>query len=64
VKNVAELTDASFEIAVEMASRIPADLVRQEHLGRLSPGDEASILHIGVDWTLQGVWQSGKQLVN
>ena len=64
VKNVAQLTNVSFETAVEMASRIPADLVRQQHLGRLSPGAAANILHIGVDRTLQGVWQSGKQLVS
>lgn len=64
VKNVAELTDVSFETAVEMASLIPAELVQRKQLGRLSPGSAADILHIGVDRTVQGVWQNGSKLLN
>lgn len=63
VQNVSRLAGVSFETALEMASRIPADLIRQNRLGRLSAGARADILHIGSAGTLQQVWQNGSPVV-
>jgi len=45
--------------ALAMATRVPADLIGRAHLGRLTPGARADIVHLGEGMALRGVWRDG-----
>lgn len=51
------------ERALAMATRVPADLIGRPDLGRLGEGNPADLVHLGPDFALRGVWQSGNRLV-
>lgn len=63
VRNVSELAGVPFGAAFEMASRLPAELIGNDRLGRLSPGSPAHILHIEHSGALAGVWQDGRRVL-
>jgi N-acetylglucosamine-6-phosphate deacetylase len=51
---------AAPERALAMASAIPAQLIgAASRLGYLSIGAAADLVHLGQDWTLEGVWKDG-----
>ncbi|MEX0317490.1 MAG: N-acetylglucosamine-6-phosphate deacetylase [Ruegeria sp.] len=60
VHNVAGMADLPIEAALDMATRIPADLIGQSHLGRLEPGAQADFLHLCQSKDLLRVWQLGE----
>ncbi len=45
--------------ALAMASRIPADVIGAQHLGRIQPGARADLVHLAADFTLQTVCIAG-----
>ena len=47
--------------ALAMASRIPAQLIGASDRGTLQPGSPADFVHLGPDWDLRAVWQSGQR---
>jgi N-acetylglucosamine-6-phosphate deacetylase len=61
-QNVSELSGVALPKALEMASRLPADLIGQNQIGRICPGATADILHIGSAGRLESVWQGGRKL--
>ena len=53
-----------WETALAMATSRPATcLGRQNQLGHLLPGRQADMVHLGLDGSLGGVWQSGRPLL-
>jgi N-acetylglucosamine-6-phosphate deacetylase len=48
--------------ALAMATRVPADLIGRDDLGRLTPGARADLVHLGPGMTLRSVWQGGARL--
>lgn len=49
--------------ALAMASATPARIIgRADTLGHLAPGRGADFVHLGPDWSLQGVWRAGQRL--
>jgi N-acetylglucosamine-6-phosphate deacetylase len=51
------------ERALAMATAVPAAaLGRGDALGHLLPGRVADMVHLGADWSLQGVWRAGQRL--
>jgi N-acetylglucosamine-6-phosphate deacetylase len=49
--------------ALAMASATPARVIgRADTLGHLAPGRGADFVHLGPDWSLQGVWRAGQRL--
>ena len=51
------------ERALAMATSIPATAIgRDDALGHLLPGRMADMVHLGADWSLQGVWRAGTRL--
>lgn len=55
--------DVEFEEALRMASLYPARAIgRDDRLGHLQPGAEASFLHLGDDAAIEGVWIAGKRV--
>ncbi|WP_298936508.1 N-acetylglucosamine-6-phosphate deacetylase [uncultured Ruegeria sp.] len=61
-QNISELSGVALAKALEMASRLPADLIGQNQIGRICPGAAADILHIGGAGRLESVWQGGRKL--
>lgn len=51
------------EQALAMASRIPAEIIGQDDLGRLKAGVRADLVWLGDDLSLRGVWQGGQRLL-
>ncbi|MDP3262132.1 MAG: N-acetylglucosamine-6-phosphate deacetylase [Tabrizicola sp.] len=50
--------------ALAMATSRPAAcLGREATLGHLLPGRMADMVHLGDDWSLQGVWRAGRRIV-
>lgn len=45
------------ERALAMASSVPAAVIGRDDLGHLRPGARADMVHLGADWSLQGVWR-------
>ncbi len=50
------------ERALAMATRVPADLIGRDDLGRFQPGARADMVHLGPDMALRRVWQGGTAL--
>jgi N-acetylglucosamine-6-phosphate deacetylase len=48
--------------ALAMATRVPADVIGRADLGRLTPGAQADLVHLGEGMVLQGVWRGGVAL--
>lgn len=51
------------ERALAMATRIPAQVIGRDDLGRLAPGAAADMVHLSPDWALQSVWHAGARVV-
>ncbi len=49
--------------ALAMATRIPADIIGRDDLGRIEMGGPADLIHLSDDLTLQGVWRGGVKIV-
>lgn len=50
------------ERALAMATRVPADLIGRDDLGRLTPGARADLVHLAPGMILRGVWRGGARL--
>lgn len=62
VRNVMEMADIPAGTAIDMATRIPADLIGQPQLGRLEPDAFADVLHLDTGLQLIRVWQRGTEI--
>jgi N-acetylglucosamine-6-phosphate deacetylase len=52
------------EVALAMATSRPADcLGRGDRLGRLLPGRQADMVHLGAEGGLRGVWRAGRRII-
>lgn len=63
VRNLSEVVGIPMPQALEMATRRPADLIGDQSLGRLSPGNPAHMVHIGTSGELENVWQDGNKVL-
>jgi len=61
IANVVREIGIAPERALAMATRIPAQVIGRQDLGVLSPGARADIVHLGDDFGLRAVWQSGQK---
>jgi N-acetylglucosamine-6-phosphate deacetylase len=50
------------EVALAMASRVPAALIGRDDLGRLAPGLAADLVHLDEGLGLAGVWRAGEPI--
>jgi N-acetylglucosamine-6-phosphate deacetylase len=50
------------EVALAMASRVPAALIGRADLGRLAPGLAADLVHLDEGLRLAGVWRAGDSI--
>ena len=62
---IAKVVDlgVSPERALAMATRIPAELLGRQDIGRLSANARADLVHLDDDFSLQGVWQGAERRV-
>ncbi len=59
---MAERVGLPLERVFAMATRIPADCLGRNDIGRLVPGARADFVHLGPDLSLRGVWRAGKRI--
>lgn len=62
IRVLVEETGTPPETAFAMATSRPARLIGRADLGHLRPGAPADFVHLGPDFTLQGVWRAGARL--
>ena len=48
------------ERALVMATRLPADLIRRQDLGRIAEGRRADLVLLDAEWRLKTVWKAGQ----
>ena len=50
-------------VALQMASRFPAEAIASKVLGRLEPNCPADLVYLGPDLAVRGVWRGGAPLL-
>lgn len=60
VRNMVEMCDIPPEIALLMASHIPAALIGAHHIGSLADGCQADVLYLNDKLEINQVWQRGR----
>ncbi|MCB6177918.1 N-acetylglucosamine-6-phosphate deacetylase [Rhodobacter sp. Har01] len=63
IRTLVATTGTRLETAFAMASSRPAAILSRPDLGHLRPGAPADFIHLGRDFSLQGVWRAGARLL-
>lgn len=62
VKNMVN-AGVPLEESLAMATRVPADVIGRDDLGRIEIGAPADLIHLDDDLNLQAVWRGGQRLL-
>ena len=60
IENLVEMCGLPLEVAVAMASEIPAALIGASHVGGLAKGRQSDVLHLNDTLQIEKVWQRGQ----
>ena len=63
IRTLVRSAGVPLETALAMATRRPASVIGRPDLGHLHPGAPADFVHLGTDFSLQGVWRAGQRLL-
>lgn len=63
IRTLVRSAGVPLETALAMATRRPAAVIDRPDLGHLHPGAPADFVHLGTDFSLQGVWLAGQRLL-